>query len=80
MCTREAATAAAALGGGGRAAGRLSASAPCPRDTQIHSNHVFTKLRDDFVPGPGCSSSFWAEDDAWLGPGSGCWLPELGRG
>lgn len=66
MCPREAATA-AALGGGGRAAGRLSASAPCPRYAQAHSSHVFTKLRGDFMPGPGCSSSLGAEGDAWRG-------------
>lgn len=69
MCTREAATTAAAAlgGGGGRAAGRLSASAPCPRYAPTHSSHVFTKLRGDFEPGPGCSSSLRAEGDAWRG-------------
>lgn len=60
-CARAAATA-AAREGGGRAAGRLSASARCPRYTQTHSNHVFTKLSGDFVPGPVCSSSLWAEE------------------
>lgn len=37
----------------GQRAGRLSASARCPRYTQTHSSHVFTKLSVHFVPGSG---------------------------
>lgn len=76
VCARAAAATAAAREGGGRAAGRLSASARCPRSAQTHSsNHVFTKLSGDWVPGPGRSSSLWAEGDAWRGRArdAGCW-------